>query len=66
MENKHSYHERIKSFLPQHVANFKAKGNDEAHKIGVGQKRRGHEYRKKENSRTDAQKSADAIDRGLK
>jgi hypothetical protein len=46
MQNKLNYNEIIASFLPQHVANFKAKSKSEANKIAVAQHKQGKQYLK--------------------
>jgi len=68
MKNQSKYHDLVKSFAHQHVANFQAMDKDEAHKQAIGEMRRGHEYRQKqeaEKNRT-TKNSIKAIDAGLK
>lgn len=50
MNKQPIYSEIIKSFLPGHVANFKAKSKEEAHGIAVAQHKRGQQYRTQQHS----------------
>lgn len=67
MNQQPIYSEIIKSFLPGHVANFKAKSKEEAHRIAVDQHKRGQSYRNQQYAELPETAQSDiAVEEGLK